>query len=312
MAQLKKYTELTDDDINRLSEEYAKKITVPQRQSNPLADRVNAIAFGNNQEAMDRMRRGQMGPLDMVNMGGRIYDSAIGAPTRAALNAAYEKKNPFSAAYGQFLENPDMAPDFGMIGNALADPFVLAGGVTKAAKYATQLPELGGVIGRVSSHSPSSGAEFKAAIDSAIKSRPDVDVGKFVSEYAPEELDRFRTFLSPGGKSGFAIKPDGDLINVFSSEKGQGANLMRDAIDAGPKKLDAFDGYLPKLYKKYGFNELKREANWTPGGPDVVYMKRGIVDRPQDLDNQLIGAGSISELVRQALAQGTSTDKARK
>lgn len=306
MADFTRLPKLSDADVERL----VKEAQAPVPQS--LTKKYDDVFIGDNPEAMNRMRRGQMNPLDVVSMAGRGYDSVIGAPTRSAAKAIYEGANPVAAAYNQFGQNPDTAPDFGLVGNALADPFVLAGAGAKAAKYATQLPELGGVMGRASSHLPSSGAEFKAALDSAITSRPDVDVGKFVSEYPAEELDKFRTFLSPGGKSGFAIKPDGDLINVFSSEKGRGGQLMRDAVEAGPKKLDAFDGYLPKLYKKYGFNELKREANWTPGGPDVVYMKKGIVDRPRDLDNQLIGAGSVSELVRQALAQGTSADRARK
>jgi len=45
------------------------------------------------------------------------------------------------------------------------------------------------------------------------------------------------------------------------------------AIDAGAKTLDCFDLYLPGWYSKFGFKEYKREANWTEGEPDVVYMR---------------------------------------
>ena len=31
---------------------------------------------------------------------------------------------------------------------------------------------------------------------------------------------------------------------------------------------------LKTFYEQFGFKEFKREANWTPGGPDNVYMRR--------------------------------------
>ena len=82
-----------------------------------------------------------------------------------------------------------------------------------------------------------------------------------------------KTFLHPDKKSGFAVKPDGDIVSLFSTQKGRGDKLAQHAKKSGGSKLDAFDGYLPKLYAKHGFKEHKREKNWTPGKPDVVYMK---------------------------------------
>jgi hypothetical protein len=65
------------------------------------------------------------------------------------------------------------------------------------------------------------GARFKAALESAQEVNPNIK--PFVADYSASELDKFKNLLSPDGKSGVAIKPDGDMINVFSSEKGRGS-----------------------------------------------------------------------------------------
>ncbi|UPW35195.1 hypothetical protein [Pseudomonas phage PCS5] len=66
---------------------------------------------------------------------------------------------------------------------------------------------------------------------------------------------------------------DGTLQGVFSFTKGMGPWLIRQAIAEGARKLDCFDGFLPEFYKQFGFVEVRREANWTKGGPDVVFME---------------------------------------
>lgn len=78
--------------------------------------------------------------------------------------------------------------------------------------------------------------------------------------------------LSTDGESGYAIRPDGDLVFVFSTTPGRGATIVADAIANGAETLDCFDGYLPTLYARHGFVEYAREDNWTPGGPAVVFM----------------------------------------
>ena len=58
-----------------------------------------------------------------------------------------------------------------------------------------------------------------------------------------------RTFLSPDGESGFAIKPDGDLVSVFSTKEappGRGAQMTLLATQEGARKLDAFDTFLQR------------------------------------------------------------------
>lgn len=79
-------------------------------------------------------------------------------------------------------------------------------------------------------------------------------------------------YISTDGLSGFAIAAHGELVGVFSLVKGRGAELMRHAIYRGAHFLDCFDGYLTSFYASHGFVEVARVQNWTPGGPDVVYM----------------------------------------
>lgn len=96
----------------------------------------------------------------------------------------------------------------------------------------------------------------------------------FVHVYSQEELKEMKVYLNPDGKSGYAVKKDGDIVSVFSSEKGRGDTIIQEAIKNGGHKLDAFDGYLTQdYYPKHGFVEYKREENWDgPENPDVVYM----------------------------------------
>lgn len=72
-----------------------------------------------------------------------------------------------------------------------------------------------------------------------------------------KNLTMFRT--SDGG--GFGIKPDGDIVAVFASPgspKGGIYATMQAAIEAGGKKLDAFDTMLPEIYETVGFRPVAR------------------------------------------------------
>ena len=81
-------------------------------------------------------------------------------------------------------------------------------------------------------------------------------------------------FLSEDKKSGYAITFARELCFVFSTEKGRGAAILKDAqTKCDFLRLDCFDGYLPKLYAKHGFVETHRELNWKKYAPDVVYME---------------------------------------
>lgn len=81
-------------------------------------------------------------------------------------------------------------------------------------------------------------------------------------------------WASPAGMSGYAVRNDGELVYVFSLERGRGAELVASAIHNGASHLDCFDGYLVTLYSHAGFAKVTSLPNWTDGEPDVVYMAR--------------------------------------
>jgi hypothetical protein len=97
----------------------------------------------------------------------------------------------------------------------------------------------------------------------------------YLSQTSSEEIasSGYRGFLSTSGRSGFMLTPEGEIQNLFSTEHA-GAAALEEAIREGGTRLDCFDGFLPRFYERFGFREVRREPNWTPGGPDVVYMER--------------------------------------
>lgn len=92
---------------------------------------------------------------------------------------------------------------------------------------------------------------------------------------APEDMDTTGTefYLSPDEASGFGVTSGGDLVGLFSLVPGRGRSLVSQAVSRGARTLDCFDGFLPGFYASLGFVETGREPNWTPGGPDVVFME---------------------------------------
>lgn len=122
--------------------------------------------------------------------------------------------------------------------------------------------------GRVSRVSP---AAFKAALTK--NTRADT-----LSDYSLEDLAKMRLFMLDGHDAGYALKSDGEFVNLFNNgpreqTKGAGPWLVLHAIEQGATHGDHFDGFLTGFYRKLGWKETKREKNWTPGGPDVVFME---------------------------------------
>lgn len=112
-------------------------------------------------------------------------------------------------------------------------------------------------------------AEFLAARSQS--AHPDM----FTPHQDPNDFARHTLLMDPTGKIGAAVSPEGDIQSVFNNSgvKGAGGAAIEAAKAAGGKTLDCFDQKLPGIYKQHGFEEVSREKNWTPGKPDVVYMK---------------------------------------
>ena len=108
-------------------------------------------------------------------------------------------------------------------------------------------------------------------------------------------------YLSDDGESGFGIKPNGDIVSVFSSskEKGRSSYMLEMAISQGGRQLDCFDIYLTKIYETHGFKpvaKMKWNDEYIPEGwnkdnfkdynngePDVVFMA---YDPNNDIEKQ--------------------------
>lgn len=127
---------------------------------------------------------------------------------------------------------------------------------------------------------------FHAAI---VENKQASPFGAAVAVYTPKEYRGMRLFLSADGKSGVAVKPDGDIVSVFAANN-SGRALIELAVSAGGTKLDAFDTVLAHFYAPHGFvvasrmawNEEFKPEGWDKqtfsafnnGEPDVVFMAR--------------------------------------
>ena len=131
------------------------------------------------------------------------------------------------------------------------------------------------------------GAELNTGIDHL---RP--DLRSFVARYSDSQYDKMggRAYLSADKNSGFYVKPDGELISVFSTIPGRGDDIVQAAVKVGASKLDCFEDvknrHLPRLYYSNGFYETERiqwDDKYAPAGwdyekrnrPPVVYMRKG-------------------------------------
>lgn len=111
--------------------------------------------------------------------------------------------------------------------------------------------------------------------------------GAAVAAYPASDYMGMRLFTSRNGQSGFAIKPNGDIVSVFS-EKGGGRAILEAALASGGNRLDCFDTVLPVIYGAHGFkavaripwNDEYKPDDWkyetfqkfSGGRPDVVFM----------------------------------------
>ncbi len=174
--------------------------------------------------------------------------------------------------------------------------------------------------------------EMATVFYNALKKAKELNPKKMASVdlHNPDDYKNMKMFLSENEDCGFVIKPDGDLISVFSYPEGSGRNkvLMPLALSQGAKKLDCYDTYLPKLYENYGFKEIKRDAwnekykpkewdkkyfeQFNNGEPDVVYMalkeETTNISEPKQLSifDQQINQASTTEDVVTAINRGTS------
>lgn len=146
--------------------------------------------------------------------------------------------------------------------------------------------------------------------------------------YGKAAYAKMRTFVTPDGKAGFALK-DKDIVSVFnkpdSGYKGIGPEMVKLATEQGGDRLDAFDTVLPDIYSKADYRVASRlkfdpaEAppGWKPelfkpfndGKPDVVFMAHA----PHEPGSYQRGEGPYADSFDQALhLQGELARKKRR
>lgn len=106
--------------------------------------------------------------------------------------------------------------------------------------------------------------------------------GEYLDEL-PEDMTGWRFFLSPDGKSGAAVKPDGEITAVFNvGDRGNGTAAFGRAVLEGGTWLNAYDeaGRPRGIYRRFGFVETERYAfdpamapRWRGAPSDVVVMR---------------------------------------
>lgn len=161
---------------------------------------------------------------------------------------------------------------------------------------------------------PQSAKAYRNAIRAFKKSKGKAE-GAAV--YVYDSYQGMRLFLSESGKSGVAVKADGDIVSLFSDEKA-GRTIVEIAVANGGIKADAFDTILPGLYAAHGlkvvarvpWNEAYKPPGWSKrffkafngGEPDVVYMVvdpsyRGFYDKA--VDGKKVADGDAAAALQQ-------------
>jgi hypothetical protein len=140
-----------------------------------------------------------------------------------------------------------------------------------------------------------SGAKYNKDMIAGLKGNP---WKAQVEIKSAEDLQDAQLFQTADGAGGFAIKPDGDIVAVYSKvsspHKRLGISMLQAAIEQGGRKLDAFDTFLPGIYSETGFRpvaripwndafapkgwdkkqyaEFKSTFTGNPGEPDIVFF----------------------------------------
>lgn len=118
-----------------------------------LKRRLQAInsALGIEEDTLAQMHKDPMAPFKLLGAAGSGIDSITGAPTRAAIGSAITEGDPMQAFANQFGADPQTAPSFGMVEDALLDPTNLVG---MAGKAPMMLGNELGAIGDLSKLNP--------------------------------------------------------------------------------------------------------------------------------------------------------------
>jgi hypothetical protein len=85
--------------------------------------------------------------------------------------------------------------------------------------------------------------------------------------------DCFVVLNGPYVVGGCAITYTGELVGLFSTERGAGQSLVKHVIDRQHcQHLNCIGKFLEEYYTNFGFKTYKVEPNYNPKGEPVYYM----------------------------------------
>lgn len=132
---------------------------------------------------------------------------------------------------------------------------------------------------------------FVNALSDAKSSQPEGKAWRVDTTHKQIDYKRDKILATRGG-SVAAITPEGDIISVCKKrgDTQTGAELMREAVEAGGKKLDSYDGNFD-FYVKTGFEPIswcKFDETYAPEG-----WRKGI-DKPEPvIFFKYVGIGNV-------------------
>ncbi len=154
----------------------------------------------------------------------------------------------------------------GRNGRTLEAPVAAVHTPTIAVKNAYQTAQLNPQPMLELQGSPESTRLFHRAIQ---RSKAENKFGSSVHVYDEADYADMKLFTSEDGKSGFAVKPDGDVVSVFSEPgSNMGYPMLQLAIQSGGRKLDAFNTALPAIYGPAGMKPVARVRWADEAAPD--------------------------------------------
>lgn len=92
------------------------------------------------------------------------------------------------------------------------------------------------------------------------ESRQSHKYGSYVDGHSAEEMSEMKMFLSEDGKTGIAVKSDGDIVCAFNSSQRKGAvkEMLAVARENGGVKMDCYGETLAQFYTDAGFEVVNR------------------------------------------------------
>lgn len=106
----------------------------------------------------------------------------------------------------------------------------------------------------------------------------------FMDVHSAEDYSQYKNFSNSNKSAAISVKPDWDIINFVSNEKGAWKQLMFKAIEAGWNKMDNYWVWLTQYYENFWFEPVARvkfnreyAPNWWDfekwWEPDIYVMK---------------------------------------